>query len=402
MKNILFYYDNYCGADSRGGTEVATFRIAHALHDHHGWNVFNAFRNKTRAPGDSLYSATIKLGKGSGKFVSALATFIKDHEIDVVVNMSRFFRHRLLEEAIGRSGRKVSLIFMQHFAPGSEWKKGSYKAGFHLLKFDPLNPLYWLRSSIYPLLKLPRRLSYPDAYRRVYEASDRIVLLSEGYKPLYKEIGRLPDTLKFSSIPNVFDSGIDEKKREAVLQGKEKRVLILSRMDEVQKRLSLSLKIWKEIEKDHELQDWHLDIVGTGHDMKGMKRMAKKLGLKKVVFHGWQVPEEFLEKSSVLMMTSEYEGLPLSLMEAMAFGCVPVAFDSFASLKDILHDGENGVIVKDFGDIVVFSEKLKTLLKNDSLRNNMARGNKSMVDFSSESVGNRWNQMLMELSAKQS
>lgn len=451
MKRILFYYDNFCGEKARGGTEVATFRIASALKESGEWEVCNAFRSYNGDDRDaSLYSDVIRLGKDKNSFIKELSGFIRSHEIDVVVNMSRFFRHKLLLEASKKSGRDVKIVFMQHFAPGSEKKKSTYRSAFHLLRLDPLNPLYILRCIFYPLFKLPRTLAWSKVYREIYENSDKVVLLSEGYFSDYDKIagydrkrekrfdsvqriepGQREDS-KFIAIPNIFEakesslqnrenlkecnpeseeinrlddckfSGeeLDEKRvlAEKEKVEKEKRVLILSRMDEIQKRISLALRIWQKIETQPDLEEWKLDIVGTGHDTRGLKRLAKRLGLKNVVFHGWQNPLPFLKRSEILMSTSEYEGLPLSILEARIYGCIPVAFDSYASLRDVVEDGKNGVIIPGFGDIDLYAKKLSGLMRDKEGRRRLAEnGPKDMERFSSKRIAESWQKMLSSL-----
>lgn len=377
-----------------GGLEVATFRLAKALKESGEWEVYNAYRNKCKCNEISPYSDVVRLSHNDNEFVKVLAEFINSRKIDVVVNMTRFFRHKYIVKAVKNSGRDVKIIFMQHFAPGSEKKKPTYSAGWHLLKLNPWNPLYWLRVTIYPLLKFPRNLNLGKTYRDVYEKSDVVVLLSNSYIEDFKNIARLKDTSKFIAIPNIFDPATT-----MVNSDKKKRVLVLSRMDEVQKRVSLALKIWKEIESINDLADWHLDIVGNGHDMAIMKRLARKLKFSRVTFHGWKERDPFLHDSPIIMMTSEYEGLPLSLLEAQAFGCVPIAFDSFASLKDVVEDRETGIIVKDFGNISDFASKLSELMRNKGNRDRMASNAvKESNRFSSDKIGRQWLDMLQNLS----
>lgn len=398
MKRILFYYDNFCGERAKGGTEVATRRIASALKATGEWEVYNAFRNRLPKEPDSLYKEVVKLSKTPSKFKDSLGKFLKERDIDVVVNMSRFFRHPLIMDAIGKSGRDVKIVFMQHFAPGSEKKKGTYRAGYHLLKLNPLNPLYWLRATLYPLLKLPRTLRWKKIYKRVYDLSDRVVLLSEGYIEPYQRIAGIKENSKFVSIPNIYDrnEGMSSKNRGE--WNKEKRVLVLSRMDEVQKRISLALQVWQLIEREPDLSDWQLDIVGTGHDMAAIKRLCSGLGLKNVTFHGWQESVPFLKRSAVLMMTSEYEGLPLSILEARSYGCVPIAYNAYASLKDVVTDGETGIIVDEFGDVDGYAGKLMALMRDDDKRNRMARNSVSGFEkFSSANIALKWKEMLDQI-----
>ncbi|MCH5233967.1 MAG: glycosyltransferase [Muribaculaceae bacterium] len=395
MKRILFYSENFCGDKIKGGLEVATFRIAKALKDSGDWEVYNVFRSKSDGKEKSIYSDVIKLGKADFKFRKELAKFISDNEIDVVVNMSRFYRHPHIVKVVKESGRNVKIIFMQHFAPGSEMKKPTFNSGFHLLKLNPYNPLYWLRSSIYPILKLPRRFKFSNIYKSTYQDSDKVILLSGGYKDDYCKIGKISDKSKFLAIPNIFEV---ESNAKSQVQRKEKRVLILSRMDEIQKRMSLALQIWAMIEKDPDLKDWQLDIVGSGHNEDIVKRLIRKLKLKNITYHGWQPREDFLQKSSILMSTSEYEGLPLAILEAQAYGVVPIAFDSYASIRDVIEDGFNGVVIEHFGDCDTFAKKLANLMKDEKKRLQLAQNAvNSSGKFSSEKIGNQWLEMLEKL-----
>lgn len=393
MKRILFYYDNFCGADAKGGTEVATFRIAKALQESGECEVYHCFRRKSSGNKRGIYKDLLKLSKLSSSFKSELAEYIRRNEIDVVVNMGRFFRHKLLNDAAKESGREIKLFFMHHFAPGSEMKKITFRSGLHLLKLNPLNPLYWLRSTVYPVFKLPRALRIKEAYRKVYELSDKVILLSEGYEKNYCDFSGLKDTSKFVAIPNIFE--IDFKEKCGADNIRHKRVLILSRMDEIQKRISLALKIWNRVEDMPELKDWHLDIVGAGHNTDIVKRLIKKFNLRRVTYHGWQDPGNFLKKASILMSTSEYEGLPLSLLEAQAYGCVPIAYNSYASLQDIVTDGENGVIVDEFGNIDNYVRKLRNLMVDEAHRESMiAKGLVKSTHFSSKKIADKWLRIL--------
>ena len=396
-RKILFYSENFCGDKTRGGLEVATFRIAQALKNTGEWEVYDAFCSNTYSGEKSVYADIIKLPRSEKSFERDLGNFIREKNIDVVVNMSRFFRHQAIVKAVKLSGRNdVKVIFMQHFAPGSEKKKPTFKSGLHLLRLNPYNPVYWLRSSFYPLLKLPRNLRLNKVYRHTYESSDKVILLSEGYIRDYKKIAGISESEKFDFVPNIFE--LPEASLKVNLSAKKKRVLILSRMDEIQKRISLALKIWKKIEEDPDLSDWHLDIVGSGHNVDIMKRLVKKLGLTRATYHGWQERTPFLLESSILMMTSEYEGLPLAILEAQAYGVVPIAYDSYASVKDVISDGNNGILVNRFGDIEGYAEKLSFLMKDRKYRDCLAeRAMDNSSLFSSEVVVRKWQTILENL-----
>lgn len=393
MKRVLFYYDNYCGEGAKGGTEVATFRIACALKETGKVEAYNAYRSKAGKGEGNIYRREIKLSGLKRNFEKELSEFIKKNEIDVVVNMGKFFRHASILNAIEKSGRDVKTIFMHHFAPGSEMKKGSYQAGIHLLKLNPLNPLYWIRASLYPLIKLSRNVNYPRKYKEVYDRSDRVVLLSEGFMNEYAAIGNVEGKDKFVAIPNIYE--VPSQLREQYSE-KRKRVLILSRMDEVQKRLSVALRIWAEIEENPPLKEWELDIVGSGHNNDIVKRLSKKLGLKRAKFHGWQSGIPFLQRDSILLSTSDYEGLPLSFLEAKSYGCIPVAINNYASLNDIVKDGETGLILEKDSKEIEMAKKIGSLMLDDTLRGKIAEEcRKDLGKFTSEKIAEEWLKILI-------
>ena len=60
-------------------------------------------------------------------------------------------------------------------------------------------------------------------------------------------------------------------------------------------------------------------------------------------------------------MTSSFEGWPMVLMEAMQMGVVPIAFNSFESVYDIIDDHLNGIIVEN-NDIDMYVKQLKWLM----------------------------------------
>ena len=56
-------------------------------------------------------------------------------------------------------------------------------------------------------------------------------------------------------------------------------------------------------------------------------------------------PQDYYRMAKIFMMTSIWEGLPMTLIEAQHFGCVPIVYDSFASVHDIINNGKNGFVI---------------------------------------------------------
>lgn len=228
-------------------------------------------------------------------------------------------------------------------------------------------------------------------FQGVIDNSDKFVLLSEYYKEELEYIIGSFEQEKVCAISNPCTiSSSNSSPHE-----KEKTALYVGRIDYAQKRNDLLLEIWQKIEKS--VNDWKLVIVGDGGDFDRMKESCSKKGLKHVEFIGKANPLPYYQKASLFCMTSAFEGFPLTLVEAMTCGVVPFAFDSFASLKTIIDDGKNGVVIPIF-EIEGYTSQLIELMKNNALRNELAKNAifKAKI-FSIEIIGQKWLCLFNEL-----
>lgn len=234
---------------------------------------------------------------------------------------------------------------------------------------SPLVRLAWLlRLLAYPLWQKTSTRKIAHTQRQNYDRADRYVVLSKNFLPqLSKLLGRasLP---KAAAIPNPLSFEIDPT--VAVTFEKRNEVLIVSRLAESQKRISAALRAWQSVEQ-HDRDSWVLKIVGDGPDADLLKKMAQDLALKRVFFLGHQDPLPHYETASIFLMTSRVEGWGLTLTEAMQNGAVPVAFDAYASLSDIVEHGHTGVIVPD-GDIAALAKETLLLMRATAHRQRMA------------------------------
>ena len=100
-------------------------------------------------------------------------------------------------------------------------------------------------------------------------------------------------------------------------------------------------------------------VWNTGIDINDIAR--KEHNVLRINFVGRQNPFEYYRKARVFLMTSSFEGWPMVLMEAMQMGVVPIAFNSFESVYDIIDDHLNGIIVEN-NDIDMYVKQLKWLM----------------------------------------
>lgn len=122
-----------------------------------------------------------------------------------------------------------------------------------------------------------------------------------------------------------------------------------------------------------------LIIVGDGELREELINRTKEYGLEKsVLFEGNQSNvAKYLHLSDIYCCTSEVEGLPISVLEAMACG-LPVITTPAGGVVDIIKDGENGYIINNHPNDI--AEKMETLLLNSEIRMRMGEKSRRMAE----------------------
>lgn len=195
-------------------------------------------------------------------------------------------------------------------------------------------------------------------------------------------------------IPNILPF---ENSEAALLDNK--HVIAVGRLD-AQKRFDHLVKIWAIVSKDH--PDWVLDIYGQGADKETLTSLISNLGCaSSIILHSpsKDIKQCYLD-SSIFVMTSTYEGLPMTLLEANALGLPSVCYDFTCGPKDVVSDGVNGYIVSE-GDIETFAQKLDVLMKDAPLRKTMGKNAYDMSRrFSADVIMKQWVSLFGELISK--
>ncbi len=111
-----------------------------------------------------------------------------------------------------------------------------------------------------------------------------------------------------------------------------------------------------------------ITIVGDGNLRTELEEFTKKIGFADQIIFKGQISnvDEELKKADVYVSASEYEGLPMSVMEAMSFG-IPVVASDVPGNRDLIKDCETGLLYK-YGDIHSFLDALRTVLTDTKLQ----------------------------------
>lgn len=317
--------------------------------------------------------------------LSFFTDFIQKKSIDIILNQFADINEisDLCIKAKMQTGR--ALISAIHFSPThkKDITRNSFFIPFKLgnkIKRYIIDGLLYCKFWLY---NNPRNERKEGTYfNKLYNQSDRVVLLSNKFNSIFVKKGGISDTSKLIAINNPASFA----NHDLSIQ-KEKMIVWCGRLGYDAKRTDKMLSLWKKISSLY--PEWKLKIIGSG-DSQYFNNIINKQNIQNIEIIGFCNPDEYYKKASILCMTSVCEGWGMVLVEAQSYKCVPIAYNSYASLTDIITDGENGFTVTPF-DEHEYVEKLSELMNSPSLRERMAEnGIQTIQRFKSEKIAEQW------------
>ncbi|MEK7778734.1 MAG: glycosyltransferase family 4 protein [Pseudomonadota bacterium] len=146
--------------------------------------------------------------------------------------------------------------------------------------------------------------------------------------------------------------------------------------------------------------DWDLVILGEGPLREALESQIKALGLESRVYLPGGVGNvgDWYVRADLYVMSSSFEGFPNTLVEAMAHGCAVVSYDCNTGPRDIIRDGEDGLLVNPVGDVTALTSALDQLMGDDKQRERMAQKAVDVRErFSVESVLAMWDDVFSKV-----
>ena len=204
-------------------------------------------------------------------------------------------------------------------------------------------------------------------------------------------LGKGYDSNKVVVVPNV----IDIKKYKDFDKHREYDIISISRLDK-NKNVSLLLKAIVKIKSNKKVKAL---IVGDGPEFNNLISESKILGISENVhFEGWIRDEDriidFYNVSKIYVLCSKGEGFPLTLLEGMSCGCVPITTD-VGDITDLISHGINGYLLKDYNDASELASLLEFLISSpEKIDNLSAEAKKLKNEYSFEHVSHIWNNIL--------
>ena len=377
-KKILYYFLNQFD-EHTGGVERISAVIGHYL---------NSKGNTIYYLSDNCDSATnclnnIFLPKAGGltnkENRNFLANFIEEENIDIIINQAGIFpsSHYLI-----KIKGKARLISVMH---NTLW--GMYSYPNLNVRNVQLNRFIY-STPIKALFRILFYIKYHWYFKRIVNGSDKVCLLSDYFRTeLDFYSGQKCSNL--CAIPNCITMSSSDK-----LPKKENSVLFVGRL-EWQKRPDLLLDIWKIVVRKY--PNWDLYILGDGVMKEYLVDKVTHDKIKNVHIEGKKNPMSYYMKSKVLCMTSCYEGFGLVLLEAMNFGVVPIAFDVFPNLHDIIDNNVDGFCIK-YPNIKDYAERIIEIMQNPSLQRNFQNMMPRKIEkYSIDNIGSKWLNLIQEV-----
>ncbi len=195
----------------------------------------------------------------------------------------------------------------------------------------------------------------------------------------------------FSLLPNTIDRNIfnlsAKTKNENAF-----RLLHVSGLTDREKNISGLLRVMKRIEKHTEIT---LQVIGEGMERSGHEKLAKELGLlnKTVFFQGYQPSVEIaneMHRSDSLIMFSNFEGMPVTIIEAQCCG-LPVIATRTGFIPEMVK-ADQGILVECGNEM----ELEKAILKMQSGKNNYSPSDIStaaLQQYGFDAVGEKLNSL---------
>ena len=196
----------------------------------------------------------------------------------------------------------------------------------------------------------------------LYGFADQVVVQTEKNKAYFKRLQN-----KTQVIYNPVD--LKEYTGCALDCDKEKIIVTAGRLMP-QKNQKMLLNAFRKVSE--KFPEYQLVIYGEGNYREELENYVTDLGLEGKVLMPGSVTDLYdrIKKASLFILSSNYEGMPNALIEAMCLG-LPVISTKVSGATDLINHQKNGLLV-DVGAEEQLADAMEQMLSDDQMRNDMA------------------------------
>ncbi len=209
-------------------------------------------------------------------------------------------------------------------------------------------------------------------FRMTYGRADAMIVLAQEFKDKilsYRYHG--PVYLETTTIDHRFLNGSNAVSRRFVSTNKQ-TILFLSRVERA-KGIYETIKCYSRLSSKYNIE---LQIAGTGSELDAVQHFVMQNNIDGVKFLGWITGDEKIKaylNAQIYLLPSYSEGMPISLLEAMACG-LPVITTRVGGIKDFFVQGKMGFLVQP-KDELDLEQKLDLLLSDSKVRRQLGEYN---------------------------
>lgn len=242
---------------------------------------------------------------------------------------------------------------------------------------DPFKPRYYKLKILRPLFRLAKGGVF------------QLPKVAEFYSNINAPVAVIPNPVIKPAI------------RVASFDNRSDVVVTVGRIDTEQKRHDVLIRAFSIFSKKN--PDYCLHIYGNGHnpkDVDSIKLLIKQLNLEsKIILKGvTDSPQDVIKKAKFFVLTSDFEGIPNSLIEAMSIGLPCISTDCRpGGAAFLINDGVNGLLVP-CGNEEMIAEKMHFLANNSSDADRIGLAATGIAEtYSEDKVAGLWDKYLRDL-----
>lgn len=337
-----------------GGTERMAAWLANALCPNHEVHMLSLrlAKDKVFYPlSDGVTHGVVQAFSGKLAIIKQIRwikQYLKTHKIDRVINVDMGMGFYGILAAKGTHAKVIT------------WEHGNYYNNWG--------------SRLFPYMR-----------RYAAKKSDAVVLLTQKDKQNYDE--HIQKHVPISVIPNpatAHNHPYDLNSRTILSVGHLLENKGYHRVVEIGKQILPSRPHWRWV------------ICGEGPERAKLENAIREANLQaQILLPGLiQDMDSQYKAAAIQVLTSDMEGLPMTLLEGKGWGLPLVAFDIMTGPSDIIDDGINGYLIDSF-DLNAMADKLSTLMDNDALRQKMSTNAAvGMENFSDKQILAAWKGLL--------
>lgn len=213
-------------------------------------------------------------------------------------------------------------------------------------------------------------------------------------KSIEEQVKRNYNFKNTTTIYNTFEDY--ENEHVIPIEIPKKYLLFFGRIEEKVKNFQLMLEAF--LDSGLYEKDFHLLIMGDGPDVSYLDELISKLELeahvKRIPFH--KNPFEYVKKAKFTVLTSRFEGFPMSIIESLALQTPVVAVDCKSGPSELIQNEYNGLLVENYNRKALADAMIRMAEDDRLYRNCVQHARKSILHLSKEMITKEWEKVLSE------